>query len=108
MDDVTELGPPNPKRKIILLQKNTRSHTAIESLKLENISSQPKSHFPKIENGLRGQRFKSPQEAVDSFKNCFQNLLERMQSTLVLLKNTSKNNEVLRVIYCFIPTQCAR
>ncbi|CAH2002958.1 unnamed protein product, partial [Acanthoscelides obtectus] len=47
--------------------------------------------FPKIKNRLRGQRFQSPEEAVDAFKNavfdlpanegnkCFENWFERMQ-----------------------------
>ncbi|CAH1998998.1 unnamed protein product [Acanthoscelides obtectus] len=46
--------------------------------------------FPKIKNRLRGQRFQSPGEAVDAFKNavldllanhwnkCFENWFERM------------------------------
>ncbi|CAH1987049.1 unnamed protein product [Acanthoscelides obtectus] len=47
--------------------------------------------FPKIKNRLRGQRFRSPEEAVDAFKNAvldlpanewnkyFENWSERMQ-----------------------------
>ncbi|CAH2003817.1 unnamed protein product [Acanthoscelides obtectus] len=46
--------------------------------------------FPKIKNRLRGQRFQSPEEAVDAFKNaildlpanewnkCFENWFEHM------------------------------
>ncbi|CAH2016043.1 unnamed protein product [Acanthoscelides obtectus] len=49
--------------------------------------------FPKIKNRLRGQRFQSPEEAVDAFKNavldmpankwnkCFENWIERMQTS---------------------------
>ncbi|CAH2019458.1 unnamed protein product, partial [Acanthoscelides obtectus] len=41
--------------------------------------------FPKIENRLRGQRFQSPEEAVDAFKNaCFENWFERMQMCINL------------------------
>ncbi|CAH1971312.1 unnamed protein product [Acanthoscelides obtectus] len=48
--------------------------------------------FPKIKNRLRGQRFQSPEEAVDAFKNAvldlpakewnkfFENWFERMQT----------------------------
>ncbi|CAH2016381.1 unnamed protein product [Acanthoscelides obtectus] len=32
--------------------------------------------FPKIKNGLRGQRFQSPEEAVDAFKNAVLDLPE--------------------------------
>ena len=52
--------------------------------------------FSKIKNGLRGQRFQSPEEAVDAFKNvilsvttiewnnCFQNWFERIQKCIDL------------------------
>ncbi|CAH2004935.1 unnamed protein product [Acanthoscelides obtectus] len=52
--------------------------------------------FPKIKNRLRGQRFQSPEEAVDAFKNavfdlppnewnkCFENWFERMQMCINL------------------------
>ncbi|CAH1981952.1 unnamed protein product [Acanthoscelides obtectus] len=52
--------------------------------------------FPKIRNKLRGQRFQSPEEAVDAFKNavldlpanewneCFENWFERLQMCINL------------------------
>ncbi|CAH1967638.1 unnamed protein product [Acanthoscelides obtectus] len=52
--------------------------------------------FPKIKNRLRGQKFQSPEEAVDAFKNavldlpankwnkCFKNWFERMQMCINL------------------------
>ncbi|CAH1976293.1 unnamed protein product [Acanthoscelides obtectus] len=52
--------------------------------------------FPKIKNRLRGQRFHSPEEAVDAFKNavldlpanewnkCFENWFQRMQTCISL------------------------
>ncbi|CAH2012334.1 unnamed protein product [Acanthoscelides obtectus] len=58
--------------------------------------------FPKIKNRLHGQRFQSPEEAVDAFKNavldlpvnewnkCSENWFKRMQ-----MFNTSKNNKVI-------------
>ncbi|CAH1982627.1 unnamed protein product [Acanthoscelides obtectus] len=67
---ITELRKINPERRIILHQGNASSHTA-----------QKTRHFPKIKNRLRGQRFQSPEEAVDAFKNankCFENWFERM------------------------------
>ncbi|CAH1994000.1 unnamed protein product [Acanthoscelides obtectus] len=68
---ITELRKINPERRIILHQDNASSHT--------------------FRSKLRGQRFQSPEEAVDAFKNavldlpanewnkCFENWFERMQ-----------------------------
>ncbi|CAH2006684.1 unnamed protein product [Acanthoscelides obtectus] len=91
---------------IILHQDNASSHTAQkirQYLTEENVELldhpsyspdlRPKdfSIFPKIRNKLRGQRFQSPEEAVDALKNavldlpanewnkCFENWFERMQ-----------------------------
>ncbi|CAH2012425.1 unnamed protein product [Acanthoscelides obtectus] len=102
----TELRKINPQRRIILHQDNSSSHTAQETrqyLTEENVKlldEPPYSPdlspndfftFPKIKNRLRGQRFQSPEEAVDAFKNavldlpanewnkCFENWFERIQ-----------------------------
>ncbi|CAH1990877.1 unnamed protein product [Acanthoscelides obtectus] len=102
---ITELRKINPER-IILHQDNASSHTAQKTrqyLTEENVELldhppyspdlSPKDFFafPKIKNRLRGQRFQSPEEAVDALKNavlclpanewnkCFENWFERMQ-----------------------------
>ncbi|CAH1974498.1 unnamed protein product [Acanthoscelides obtectus] len=91
---------------IILHQDNASSHTAQKTRQylteenLELLDHPPYSPdlspndffaFPKFKNRLRGQRFQSPKEAVDAFKNavldlpanecnmCFENWFERMQ-----------------------------
>ncbi|CAH2002971.1 unnamed protein product [Acanthoscelides obtectus] len=96
----------NPERRIILHQDNASSHTAQNTrqyLTEENVELLDHSPYcpdlspndlftlPKIKNRLRGQRFQSPEEAVDAFKNavldlpangwnrCFGNWFERMQ-----------------------------
>ncbi|CAH2000481.1 unnamed protein product [Acanthoscelides obtectus] len=101
----------NPERRIILHQDNASSHTAQktrqylteENVELLNhppysldLSSNNFFTFPKIKNRLRGQRFQSPEEAVDAFKNavldlpanewnkCFENWFERMQMCINL------------------------
>ncbi|CAH1979412.1 unnamed protein product [Acanthoscelides obtectus] len=81
---ITELRKINPERRIILHQDNESSHTAQKTrqyLTEENVelldhppyspdlSSNDFFTFPKIKNRLRGQRFQSPEEAVDAFKN---------------------------------------
>ncbi|CAH1975781.1 unnamed protein product [Acanthoscelides obtectus] len=103
---VTELRKINPERRIILHQDNASSHTAQktsqylteESVELldhppysPDLSPNDFFTFPKIKNRLRGQRFQSPEEAVDAFKNavldlpanewnkCFENWFERMK-----------------------------
>ncbi|CAH2001023.1 unnamed protein product [Acanthoscelides obtectus] len=69
---------------IILHQDNASSHTAQETRQylteenVELLDHPPYSPdlspndfftFPKIKNRPRGQRFQSPEEAVDAFKN---------------------------------------
>ncbi|CAH2011689.1 unnamed protein product [Acanthoscelides obtectus] len=103
---ITELRKINPKRRIILHQDNASLHTAQKTRQylteenVELLDHPPYSPdlspndfftFPKIKNRLRGQRFQSPEEAVDAFKNavldlpakewdkCFENWFERMQ-----------------------------
>ncbi|CAH2016103.1 unnamed protein product [Acanthoscelides obtectus] len=77
---VTELRKINPERRIILHQDNASSHTAQKTRQylteenvelLDHLPYSPNDFFtfPKIKNGLRGQRFQSPEEAVDAFKN---------------------------------------
>ncbi|CAH1994311.1 unnamed protein product [Acanthoscelides obtectus] len=101
----------NPERRIILHQNNASSHTAKKARQylteenVELLDHPPDSPdlspsdfftFPKIKNRLRGQRFQSPEEAVDVFKNavldlpanewnkCFENWFERMQMCINL------------------------
>ncbi|CAH1965519.1 unnamed protein product [Acanthoscelides obtectus] len=81
---ITELRKINPERRIILHQYNASSHTAQKTRQylteenVELLDHPPYSPdlspndfftFPKIKNRLRGQRFQSPEEAVDAFKN---------------------------------------
>ncbi|CAH2006892.1 unnamed protein product [Acanthoscelides obtectus] len=103
---ITELRKTNPERRIMLHQDNASSHTAQKTrqyLTEENVelldhpayspdlNSNDFFTFSKIKNRLRGQRFQSPEEAVDAFKNavldlpanewnkCFENWFGRMQ-----------------------------
>ncbi|CAH2005294.1 unnamed protein product [Acanthoscelides obtectus] len=81
---ITELRKINPERRTILHQDNASSHTAqktrqyltAENVKLldhppysPDLSPNDFFTFPKIKNRLRGQRFQSPEKAVDAFKN---------------------------------------
>ncbi|CAH1958983.1 unnamed protein product [Acanthoscelides obtectus] len=76
----------NPERRIMLHQDNASSHTTQKTrqyLTEENVelldhppyspdlSPNDLFTFPKIKNRLRGQRFQSPKEAVDAFKNAY-------------------------------------
>ncbi|CAH1981042.1 unnamed protein product [Acanthoscelides obtectus] len=108
---ITELRKVNPEGRIILHQENASSHTAQKTrqyLTEENVEilDQPPYSpdlspndfftFPKIKNRLRGQRFQSPEEAVDAFKNavfdlpanewnkCFENWFGPMQMCINL------------------------
>lgn len=108
---ISELRKNNPNRRIILHQDNASSHTArktIDFLKKENIelldhppyspdlSPNDFFTFPRIKQKLRGQRFQSPEEAVEAFKttilttptlewnNCFNNWFERMEKCIKL------------------------
>ncbi|CAH1975367.1 unnamed protein product [Acanthoscelides obtectus] len=108
---ITELRKINPERRIILHQDNASSHTAQKTrqyLTEENVElldhppyspdRSPNNFFtfPNIKNRLRGQRFQSPEEAVDAFKKavldlpadewnkCFENWFERMQMCINL------------------------
>ncbi|CAH2008204.1 unnamed protein product [Acanthoscelides obtectus] len=78
---ITELRKINPERRIIPHQDNASSHS-------------PKNKASR--SRLRGQRFQSPEEAVDAFKKavldlpanewnkCFENWFERMQMCIIL------------------------
>ncbi|CAH1954610.1 unnamed protein product [Acanthoscelides obtectus] len=108
---ITELRKINPERRIILHQDNASSQTAQKTRQylteenVELLDHPPYSPdlnpndfftFPKIKNRLRGQRFQSPEEAVDAFKNavldlpanewnkCFKNWFERMRMCINL------------------------
>ncbi|CAH1992238.1 unnamed protein product [Acanthoscelides obtectus] len=110
---ITEFRKINPERRIILNQDNASSHTAQKTrqyLTEENVelldhppyTSSPDLSpndfftFPKVKNRLCGQRFRSPEEAVDAFKNaildlpanewnkCFENWFELMQMCINL------------------------
>ncbi|CAH2003010.1 unnamed protein product [Acanthoscelides obtectus] len=101
----------SPQRRIILHQDNASSHTAQKTRQylteenVELLDHPPYSPdlspndfftFPKIKNRLRGQRFQSPEEAADAFKNavldlpanewnkCFENWFEHMQMCINL------------------------
>lgn len=108
---IGEIRKKQKKRRIILHHDNASSHTSAQTkefLKLENIELMghpPYSPdlapndfflFPYIKNKLRGQRFSTPEEAVDAFKmhvleltksdwkNCFENWFKRMQKCIEL------------------------
>ncbi|CAH2011753.1 unnamed protein product [Acanthoscelides obtectus] len=98
---ITEVRKINPERRIVLHQDNASSHTAQKTRQyltgenVELLDHPPYSPdlspndfftFPKIKNRLRGQRFQSPEEAVDALdlpanelNKCFENWFERMQ-----------------------------
>ncbi|CAH2021038.1 unnamed protein product [Acanthoscelides obtectus] len=83
--------PLNEQELIILHQDNASSHTAQKTRHPNDFFT-----FLKIKNRLRGQRFQSPEEEVDAFKNagldapanewnkCFENWFERMQMCINL------------------------
>lgn len=108
---IGEMRKNNAKRRIILHQDNASSHTSIRtreylaSQKLELTGHAPYSPdlapndfflFPTIKAKLRGQRFTSPEDAVEAFKNhvlelslsdwhkCFDNWFERMHKCINL------------------------
>ncbi|CAH1964947.1 unnamed protein product [Acanthoscelides obtectus] len=108
---ITELRRINPETRIILHQDNASSHTAqktrqylteeiVELLDhppyIPDLSPNDFFTFAEIKNRLRGQRFQSPEEAVDAFKNAvldlpanewnngFENWFERMQMCINL------------------------
>ncbi|XP_025158379.1 histone-lysine N-methyltransferase SETMAR-like [Harpegnathos saltator] len=101
----------NRRRRIILHQDNASSHTSAQTRdflrteKVELMGHPPYSPdlapndfflFPQIKNKLRGQRFSTPEEAVDAFKmhvlevsqsewkKCFENWFKLMQKCIDL------------------------
>ncbi|CAH1987157.1 unnamed protein product [Acanthoscelides obtectus] len=81
---ITEIRKINPKRRIMPHQDNsslltaqkTRQYLTEENVELLDhspysldLSPNDFFTFPKIKNRLRGQRFQSPEEAVEAFKN---------------------------------------
>lgn len=106
---INELRKSNRNRRIILHHDNASAHTArqtIDYLKQQNVELMthcPYSPdlspndfflFPNIKNKMRGERFASPEEAVEAFKNhvlevpasewqkCFNSWFERMQKCI--------------------------
>ncbi|CAH2010783.1 unnamed protein product [Acanthoscelides obtectus] len=79
---ITELQKINPERRIMLHPDNASSHTAQET-RHPDLSPNDFFTFPKIKNRLHGQRFQSPEEAVDGLKNA-ENWFERMQMCINL------------------------
>ena len=104
-----EMRKTNRRRRIIFHHDNASSHTSAQTsafLSTENIELMghpPYSPdlapndfflFPHIKNKLRGQRFSTPEEAVDAFKThvlevphsewkkCFENWFKRMQKCI--------------------------
>lgn len=104
-----QLRKNNPKRRIILHHDNASPHTAqrtkhyLDGEKVELLDHPPYSPdlspndfftFPKTKNKLRGQRFQTPEEAVNAYKmailstptsefnNCFKNWFERMEKCI--------------------------
>lgn len=106
-----EIRKTNRRRRIMLHHDNASSHTSARTsdfLSAQNVdlmSHPPYSPdlapndfflFPNIKNKLRGQRFSTPEEAVDAFKmhvleipqsewkKCFENWFTRMQKCIDL------------------------
>ena len=101
-----EIRKTNRRKRIILHHDNASSHTSRQTTayltgqNIEIMGHPPYSPdlapndfflFPHIKNKLRGQRFSSPEDAVEAFKNhvlevpqsewkkCFENWFKRMQ-----------------------------
>jgi histone-lysine N-methyltransferase SETMAR len=106
-----EIRKTNRRRRIILHYDNASSHTSAQTTAylctqhIELMGHPPYSPdlapndfflFPHIKNKLRGQRFSTPEEAVDAFKTlvlevpqsdwkkCFENWFQRMQKCINL------------------------
>jgi histone-lysine N-methyltransferase SETMAR len=104
-----EIRKSNRRRQIILHQDNTNSHTSAQTsayLSTQNIKligHPPYSSdlapndfflFPTVKDKLRGQRFSTPEEVVDAFKNhvlelpfakwqkCFSDWFKRMEKCI--------------------------
>ena len=106
-----KIRKPNRRRRITFHQDNASSHTSIQTtafLSTQNIdlmTHPPYSPdlapnyfflFPYVKNKMKGQRFSTPEEAVDAFRmhileipqsewqKCFDNWFKRMQKCLDL------------------------
>lgn len=106
---ISEIRKKIPKRRIILHHDNASSHTSAHTTaylageKIELMGHAPYSPdlapndfflFPQIKTKLRGQRFSSPDEAVEAFKShvlqvpqlewkkCYENWFKRMQKCI--------------------------
>lgn len=106
---ITEFRKNNSRRRMILHHDNASSHTArqtktfLSSQNVEILDHPPYSPdlspndfftFPKIKQSLRGQRFSTPEGAVDAYKSailttptsewnkCFKNWFERMEKCI--------------------------
>lgn len=106
---IGEIRKKQRNRRIILHHDNASSHTSTQTKaflterKIELMGHPPYSPdlapndfflFPHIKNKLRGQRFSTPEEAVDAFKThvlelpqsdwkkCFENWFKRMQKCI--------------------------
>ncbi|CAH1981761.1 unnamed protein product [Acanthoscelides obtectus] len=116
---ITELRKNNPERRIILHQYNASSHTAQKTrqyLTEENvelldhppyspdISPNDFFTFLKIKTRLRGQRFQSPEEAVDAFKNAV-DLLGDFNAHNELWLGSNKTVAAGRAVEAFALTQ---
>ena len=104
-----EIRKTNKRRRIVLHHDNASSHTSAQTsdyLSTQNIELMghpPYSPdlapndfflFPSVKNKLRGQRFSSPEEAIEAFKfhvlkiphsewnKCFENWFKRMQKCI--------------------------
>lgn len=104
-----EIRKNNQRRRIILHHDNASSHTSVQTTQyltgqnIELMGHPPYSPdlapndfflFPFVKNKLRGQRFMTPEEAVDAFKmhvleipqsdwnNCYKNWFKRMQKCI--------------------------
>lgn len=105
----SEIRKTNTRRRIILHHDNASSHTShqtsdfLSTQHIELMGHPPYSPdlapndfflFPSVKNKLRGQRFSTPEEAVDAFKthvseipqtewkNCYENWFKRMQKCI--------------------------
>ncbi|CAH1970983.1 unnamed protein product [Acanthoscelides obtectus] len=100
---ITELRKINQDNASSHTAQKTRQYLTKENMELldhspysPDLSPNDFFTFPKIKNRLRGQRFQSPEEAVDAFKNaildlpanewnkCFENWFERLQMCINL------------------------
>ncbi|CAH2015476.1 unnamed protein product, partial [Acanthoscelides obtectus] len=94
---ISELRKINSERRIILHQDHASSHAAqktMQHLTEENVELL--DHPPYSPDlSLRGQRFRSPEKAVDAFKNAVLDLPANEWNNCFEI-NISKNNKVIQ------------